>query len=216
MQCNVFQLDNMLWHQLSSTVMGTSTACLYATLYYYAYNEKCQLLPKFGHQLLYLKPFIDDGLRIWLRLSLRWTNTGLVKEVDFLDLWTYFFTYHLNQHIHQESCEAQYWAISALSTNRTVMLTILYLSPKQLYTTSNAEGSPEKHCCHCSEKLHNSSTHNATNNQNVNQHQPNKNGERKTHSSCTRNIIYDALQERQCRISTMIFSKITTVSTAWS
>ena len=101
MQRNVFQFDNTYWHQMDGTAMGASTACLYAALYY-AYHKKRQLIPKFGHRLLYLKRFIDDGLGIWLGEAdaewdsfinevdnfgkLRWTNTGLVTEVDFLDL----------------------------------------------------------------------------------------------------------------------------------
>ena len=101
MQRNVFQFDNTYWHQMDGTAMGTSTACLYAALYY-AYHEKRQLIPKYGHRLLYFKRFINDGLGIWLGEAdaewdsfinevdnfgkLRWTNTGLMTEVDFLDL----------------------------------------------------------------------------------------------------------------------------------
>jgi hypothetical protein len=64
MKHNIFQFDDMFWLQLHSTAMGTSTACMYATLYY-AYHERLTLLSTFSNKLLYFCRFIDDIFRIW-------------------------------------------------------------------------------------------------------------------------------------------------------
>jgi hypothetical protein len=91
----------MFWLQLHGTAMGTSTACLYATLYY-AYHERLTLLSAFSTKLLYFRRFIDDIFGIWWDArdqntwsdfqatlpfgSLKWETTTLSGTVVFLDL----------------------------------------------------------------------------------------------------------------------------------
>jgi hypothetical protein len=64
MNHNIFQVNDKFWHQLHCTFMGTSTACMYATLYY-AYHERLTLLSTFSNKLLYFCRFIDHILKIW-------------------------------------------------------------------------------------------------------------------------------------------------------
>lgn len=77
---NVFQFDDTFWLQLSGTAMGTSLACIYATIYY-SYHEETKLLTEFAQSntaaedaliyqqrrpalLLYAR-LIDDAVQIW-------------------------------------------------------------------------------------------------------------------------------------------------------
>lgn len=101
MTSNVFQFDDTYWHQLQGTAMGTSAACMYATLYY-AYHERLTLLPFFSTKLLYFRRFIDDIIGIWWDArdelewkvfqealpfgSLQWETTKLCEQVVYLDL----------------------------------------------------------------------------------------------------------------------------------
>ena len=48
MRNNIFQFDNTFWIQLTGTAMGTSVACVYATIYY-SYHEETKLLRAFEH-----------------------------------------------------------------------------------------------------------------------------------------------------------------------
>jgi len=96
---NVFQFDDLFFHQEDGTAMGTSCAVLYATLYF-GYHERTSIIPMFKTSFLYLKRFIDDGIGIWHGTTqeferfkqaltfknLRWTTSGLQDSVDFLDL----------------------------------------------------------------------------------------------------------------------------------
>jgi hypothetical protein len=97
---NVFSFDDTFWLQIAGTAMGTSCACMYATLYY-ALHERQSILRSHGHQLLYFKRFIDDIFGIWIGGdtpawtqfqndlsfgSLRWETTKLSSSVVFLDL----------------------------------------------------------------------------------------------------------------------------------
>ena len=80
--------------------MGTSVACMYATMYY-ALHERFSILPAHGQSLLYYKRFIDDVLGVWIgtdtdwyRLhdtmdafgSLRWDLSKRTRHAIFLDL----------------------------------------------------------------------------------------------------------------------------------
>ena len=86
MHNNVFQFDDTYWLQLTGTAMGTSLACMYATIYY-SYHEETRILPVYAHQhvvplmsmpaltrpaiqlrnpaLLLHARLIDDAIQIW-------------------------------------------------------------------------------------------------------------------------------------------------------
>jgi hypothetical protein len=49
---NIFQFDNCLLHQQNGTAVGTSVACLYATIYY-SDHEETHILPKYKLFLRY-------------------------------------------------------------------------------------------------------------------------------------------------------------------
>ena len=102
MENNVFQFDDTYWLQKTGTAMGTSAACMYATLYY-AYHERTVLIPKYGQNLHYFKRFIDDIFGIWIPIPggpswedflvdldafglLRWTANPPSDRAIFLDL----------------------------------------------------------------------------------------------------------------------------------
>jgi len=59
---NVFQFDDTYWVQTCGAAMGTSVACVLATIYY-SYHEETTLLHTYGNggPLLFYKRFIDDG-----------------------------------------------------------------------------------------------------------------------------------------------------------
>jgi hypothetical protein len=105
MNYNVFQLDDCWFQQTNGTAMGTSVACVYATIYY-SYHEETCLLPKYGTKpILFYRRFIDDVFSIWLTPpmngaalwtkftsdmnkfgSLTWEAEPLSRSVNFLDL----------------------------------------------------------------------------------------------------------------------------------
>jgi hypothetical protein len=97
---NVFAFDDTHWLQIAGTAMGTSCACMFATLYY-ALHERVSLLPCYHSQLLYFTRFIDDIFGIWIGTdkkgssfksdldtfeSLRWEASPLRNTAIFLDL----------------------------------------------------------------------------------------------------------------------------------
>jgi len=101
---NIFQFGDTYWKQKDGTAMGTSCAVNYAFLYMGLLEMK-ELLSDFTMWLLFYGRFIDDGFGIWLtqapgagrawndfksRLNqwgrLKWTNTGHVDSLEFLDL----------------------------------------------------------------------------------------------------------------------------------
>ena len=59
MRNNVFEWGDMHFIQLLGTAMGTSSAVMWATLYY-AYHKVHKLIPLHGQFLPYLIRFIDD------------------------------------------------------------------------------------------------------------------------------------------------------------
>jgi hypothetical protein len=110
MKNNVFQFDDCWFHQQNGTAMGTSVACIYATIYY-SYHEETMILPTYRSSLLYYRRFIDDVLAIWipplnstpetadaawLKFKadltfgiLTWETEDLALSVNFLDLTIY-------------------------------------------------------------------------------------------------------------------------------
>jgi hypothetical protein len=108
MESNVFKLDDTTWHQRTGTAMGTSVACVYATIYY-SHHEECSILNEEHNTLgiIFYRRFIDDAFVIQLsrdhperyqRLHktmnsfgdeghrLEWTSDPPSKTVNFLDL----------------------------------------------------------------------------------------------------------------------------------
>ena len=86
MHNNVFQFDDTYWLQLTGTAMGTSLACMYATIYF-SYQEETKILPVYSNKyvvparlmpklpapvptlpeppLLLHARLIDDAIQIW-------------------------------------------------------------------------------------------------------------------------------------------------------
>jgi hypothetical protein len=61
MRNNVFTFGNRYWIQKNGTAMGTSCACMYATIYY-SYHEETELIPMNG--VLFYRRLIDDAFVI--------------------------------------------------------------------------------------------------------------------------------------------------------
>jgi hypothetical protein len=111
MRNNVFAFGDTFWLQLCGTAMGTSVACMYATVYY-SYHEETKISPlpsQFRHvRILLNKRFIDDAYFLVTThdvkackheledtmndfkgatgKGLEWEVSDLSKSVDFLDL----------------------------------------------------------------------------------------------------------------------------------
>ena len=100
MSNNIFQFGDTYWLQLVGAAMGTSCACLYATLVY-AVHEQMVLLTTFKDNLLIYVRFIDDIFGIWIDTdvhnfdtfksslpygNLTWKTTPLDTWCDFLDV----------------------------------------------------------------------------------------------------------------------------------
>ena len=103
MNNNLFAFGDTYWKQISGVAMGTPAACMLSTIYY-GIHENNTLIPKYKHNIPFLKRFIDDmlgvfvihtetDLEIWESFKhdlpfgqLRWTQSSLSTSVDFLDL----------------------------------------------------------------------------------------------------------------------------------
>ena len=104
MKNNIFGFGDTFWLQKNGAAMGTSCAVNYAFLYM-GLLEMRDLLKDFSFWMPFYARFIDDGIGIWLtnrpgsarawsdfqaRLNswgkLKWTNTGLVMSLEFLEL----------------------------------------------------------------------------------------------------------------------------------
>ena len=109
MSNNVFQFGDTHWLQKSGTAMGTSVACMYATIYF-SYHEETQIIPpSHNHNLLLYQRYINDALIIQatpnkttatahadlltcmnsfgeMGQCLTWTSEEPSKSVNFLDL----------------------------------------------------------------------------------------------------------------------------------
>lgn len=62
---NIFELGGMYLLQLLATAMGTSAACIWATLYF-TMHDMGTLTSKFGARLPSFRCFIDDIIGIWM------------------------------------------------------------------------------------------------------------------------------------------------------
>ena len=71
MENNIFEWGDMYFVQLLGTAMGTSAACMWATIYY-SVHESGVLLPRYGHCLPLLRRFIDDLIGIWTGTDTEW------------------------------------------------------------------------------------------------------------------------------------------------
>ena len=104
MKQNIFQFGDTFWLQLMGCAMGTSAAVNYSYVYV-GLLELQILLVDYQEFLLFYKRFIDDGLGVWdVSLpnsknkfekfmaalnnwgKLKWTCTGFVTSLEFLDL----------------------------------------------------------------------------------------------------------------------------------
>jgi hypothetical protein len=100
MRNNVFEWGDLYFLQLLGTAMGTSSAVMWATLYF-AYHEVHCLIPNHGDRLFYFKRFIDDIFGVWTGTTTQWktfctdvNNFGILRweietpttAVTFLDL----------------------------------------------------------------------------------------------------------------------------------
>ena len=80
MRNNVFEWGDMHFIQILGTAMGTSSAVMWATLYY-ACHVVHKLVPLHGQFLLYFIRFIDDIFGIWIGN----TTTEWVRFCDDVD-----------------------------------------------------------------------------------------------------------------------------------
>jgi hypothetical protein len=98
---NIFQFGDAYFLQLLGTAMGTSAACMWATIYFSIHKNDC-LLPMFGNHIILYNRYIEDIFGIWIRESddnwelfktetnnfrlLKWDFSELSHSVNFLDL----------------------------------------------------------------------------------------------------------------------------------
>ena len=103
MENNVFQFGSTWWRQKIGTAMGTSCACIYATIFF-AYFERTLFLTKYRNNFILYRRKIDDIFAIWKTdplnpnawenfkydlnsaCKLEWITEELSDSVNFLDL----------------------------------------------------------------------------------------------------------------------------------
>ena len=102
MKNNIFEWGDLHFLQLLGTAMGTSAACMWATIYF-AVHEMGTLIPKYGNRLPLFGRFIDDIIGVWIDDGnaiewqnfkrdtddfgiLTWEFEELARSVNFLDL----------------------------------------------------------------------------------------------------------------------------------
>ena len=113
---NLFQFDDTYYRQIDGTAMGTSSACMFATLYY-ALHERLTILTHFGHAMPFFKRFIDDILGVWIGTSTEWEQ----------------FKDKLNNFGKLE------WEVSDLKTNAIFLDLNISISSKQQIVTKTYE-----------------------------------------------------------------------------
>ncbi len=141
MNNNVFQFDNTYWLQTCGTSKGTSCACTYATLYW-AYIEHKYIIPKWNHQLHFIRWFIDDKFGVWTGskeefedfkqdlnsyCQLQWTSDGLKTTVTFLDLTSIIDDkYHVTTKTFQKSTNLHLYIPPASAHPPGVLKNLIY------------------------------------------------------------------------------------------
>ena len=103
MKNNIFEWGDLYFLQLLGTAMGTSAACMWATIYF-AVHENGKLIPTYESNLLLFVRYIDDIFGIWIDTAespnawnnfiadtndfgiLTWDFEQVGSSVNFLDL----------------------------------------------------------------------------------------------------------------------------------
>jgi hypothetical protein len=147
---NVFQLDDCWYHQKNGTAMGTSVACIYATIYY-SYHEETKLLPTYTSSLLYYRRFIDDIIGVWIPSDpknstwpafktdltfglLQWETEELAHAVNFLDLTISVDTDHrLTTRTFQKAMNLYLYLCPSSSHPPSVMKGLVYGSIRRFW-----------------------------------------------------------------------------------
>ncbi len=79
MSQNIFQFKDTFWIQLNGATMGTSSACMFATLYY-AFQERESVLPCHGHFFSFYCQYIHNIFGTWTSNNKEWE--ALIKTMD--------------------------------------------------------------------------------------------------------------------------------------
>ena len=156
MRNNIFQFGDTNWLQLIGCAMGTSAAVNYAYIYI-GLLEMTELIDDFKAHLLFYRRYIDDGLGIWncgipnsaeqfklflARLNnwgkLRWTCTGFVSSVVFLDLTISIRDRHLHYQTYQKEHNL-YLYIPPLSAHPKEMIRGLIFGRLRTYYKHNTD-----------------------------------------------------------------------------
>ena len=156
MRNNIFQFGNTNWLQLIGCAMGTSAAVNYAYIYI-GLLEMTGLIDDFKAYLLFYRRFIDDGLGVWncgipnsaeqfklfmARINswgkLRWTCTGFVSSVVFLDLTISIRDRHLHYKTYQKEHNL-YLYIPPLSAHPKEMIRGLIFGRLRTYYKHNTD-----------------------------------------------------------------------------
>ena len=98
MSNNVFQFDDTYWLQLTGTAMGTSLACIYATIYY-SYHEETRILPAYAHQHVVPPGLLPPSPEQWPALTVPPLLLHARLIDDAIQIWD---TAHLTPEIHSD------------------------------------------------------------------------------------------------------------------
>ena len=156
MRNNVFQFGDTYWLQLIGCAMGTSAAVNYAYTYV-GLLEVNVLLVNYRKYLLFYRRFIDDGIGIWnCKIPgwkeafddfmsvlnnfgvLKWTNTGFVQSLEFLDLTISIKNRQLHFKTYQKELNL-YLYIPPLSAHPRDMLRGLIFGRLRAYYKQNTD-----------------------------------------------------------------------------
>ena len=153
MRNNTFEWGDLRFLQLIGTAMGTSAACMWATIYF-GVHESTTLMPKFGRHLLLFCRFIDDIFGIWIGNPsglyfnqlieytnnfglLKWDFSTPSKSVDFLDLTIYIEDGRLLTKTYQKPMNL-YQYISPSSNHPPKMIAGILYSLLRTYKLQNS------------------------------------------------------------------------------